>query len=502
MPTTQNNSPILTGTPVAGISYLERPNQAGYFIFPDLSVRHEGRYRLVFTLYEEVKDQKDSDSSQPAHNQSSGDTQAHVHGRCEVKSKIFDVFSAKKFPGLAESTHLSRMVADQGCRVRIRRDVRLRRRDSKHDKDWEAGDGNAEADSPKSATPETARPPNQPPHQVQQGFDRPVMNYPPPPTQATPKQESEQPSYPYYQPPYVQPGPQQGYSPQPPYDPNHMQQYSAQYLPPPPQAMSQYQQSPYGYQHHPNPSVPQTYMLPPTHMQNQMFDPKNQQQLPQSQQAPHQYSHMRHDSNQYQPMHPNFSQAPESSPYTQTQQAQSGVPLGPTQDRTSYGRPPSQSQQTMYPTPAPSTYSNPSSSHSSTGTLMPGKPLPPLTTSDPPQAKLEPTSPMNATAAGRTPGLSELNRPPPPIFMSGYPSNSGRPRKRGFGSVFDTHHMEQPMRDGARPQIDTVGGSDPSDGSDEMEDLESLAMTFRRADGSFTRISTDSSWPHLKANRL
>ena len=43
------------------MSYLERPAAAGYFIFPDLSVRHEGRYRLKFTLFEETKDPNDMD---------------------------------------------------------------------------------------------------------------------------------------------------------------------------------------------------------------------------------------------------------------------------------------------------------------------------------------------------------------------------------------------------------------------------------------------------------
>lgn len=57
--------------------------------------------------------------------------QAKVHFRLEVKSEPFAVFSAKKFPGLKESTTISRVVSEQGCRVRIRRDVRMRRRDTK-----------------------------------------------------------------------------------------------------------------------------------------------------------------------------------------------------------------------------------------------------------------------------------------------------------------------------------------------------------------------------------
>ncbi|KAJ5428674.1 Velvet factor [Penicillium cf. griseofulvum] len=138
--------PVLTGVPVAGIAYLDRPSQAGYFIFPDLSVRHEGRYRLNFHLYEEIKDAKDADKdstlpppNQIAHSATSkpGTPQAFLHFRLEVKSVPFTVYSAKKFPGLATSTSLSRIIAEQGCRVRIRRDVRMRRRGDKRDEDYD-----------------------------------------------------------------------------------------------------------------------------------------------------------------------------------------------------------------------------------------------------------------------------------------------------------------------------------------------------------------------------
>lgn len=138
--------PVLTGVPVAGVAYLDRPSQAGYFIFPDLSVRHEGRYRLTFHLYEEIKDAKDADkdSTLPIPNQivrpntsRPGSPQAFLHFRLEVKTVPFTVYSAKKFPGLATSTSLSRIIAEQGCRVRIRRDVRMRRRGEKRDEDYE-----------------------------------------------------------------------------------------------------------------------------------------------------------------------------------------------------------------------------------------------------------------------------------------------------------------------------------------------------------------------------
>ncbi|KAJ5154890.1 Velvet factor [Penicillium coprophilum] len=138
--------PVLTGVPVAGVAYLDRPSQAGYFIFPDLSVRHEGRYRLNFHLYEEIKDAKDADkdSTLPLPNQIThsatskpGTPQAFLHFRLEVKSVPFTVYSAKKFPGLATSTSLSRIIAEQGCRVRIRRDVRMRRRGDKRDEEYD-----------------------------------------------------------------------------------------------------------------------------------------------------------------------------------------------------------------------------------------------------------------------------------------------------------------------------------------------------------------------------
>ncbi|KAK7419136.1 velum formation-related protein [Neonectria punicea] len=121
-----NNPPILTGVPASGMAYLDRPTEAGYFIFPDLSVRHEGRYRLTFSLFETTKEEKDFDLEP-----SDGDLPPGVDWRMEIKTLPFSVFSAKKFPGLMESTQLSKTVADQGCRVRIRRDVRMRKRDGK-----------------------------------------------------------------------------------------------------------------------------------------------------------------------------------------------------------------------------------------------------------------------------------------------------------------------------------------------------------------------------------
>ena len=155
LPPSQTSLPVLTGTPVAGMSYLDRPSPAGYFIFPDLSVRHEGKYRLSFTLYEQLKDNKDSDGD-GFNSMEIPQINAHVSHRLEVKSTPFTVYSAKKFPGLAESTGLSQSVAEQGCRVRIRKDVRMRRRtEVKASKEWDNyEDETARERARRTATPD------------------------------------------------------------------------------------------------------------------------------------------------------------------------------------------------------------------------------------------------------------------------------------------------------------------------------------------------------------
>lgn len=167
--TAQASFPVLTGTPVAGIAYLDRPDLAGYFVFPDLSVRHEGKYRLSFNLYEEVKDLKDADAGPAGTSSEVAEIkhapmapQKHVHYRLEVKSMPFSVFSAKRFPGLTESTNISRIVAEQGCRVRIRRDVRMRRHEVKSSKggdDWNDEPAPTYAEAPQQpARPRSSNP--------------------------------------------------------------------------------------------------------------------------------------------------------------------------------------------------------------------------------------------------------------------------------------------------------------------------------------------------------
>jgi hypothetical protein len=160
--------PVLTGCPVAGANYLDRPSPAAYFLFPDLSVRHEGWYRLSFNLYEATKDAEDFDVDRPAQNADlevvtpnpAPKAQDSMAWRLEVKSTPFQVYSAKKFPGLSESTEMSRIVADQGCRVRIRRDIRMRKRNTGKDEYEAYEDGMRSTD--RYATPDSAYPPPTP----------------------------------------------------------------------------------------------------------------------------------------------------------------------------------------------------------------------------------------------------------------------------------------------------------------------------------------------------
>ncbi|KAI5121467.1 hypothetical protein M0805_003924 [Coniferiporia weirii] len=106
-----------TGSVVSSLYHLKDPEadgergqgrDAGFFVFPDLSVRTEGTYRLKLTLFEVIG--------------------ANVHHCKSIFSATFYVYTAKKFPGMEESTNLSCALADQGIKIRIRKDVRVRKR--------------------------------------------------------------------------------------------------------------------------------------------------------------------------------------------------------------------------------------------------------------------------------------------------------------------------------------------------------------------------------------
>ena len=79
----------------------------GVFVFPDLSVRHEGMYIIEFTLWE-VED-------------------GQVVFRGTHRSNTFRVYTAKEFPGMAESTPINELLKSHGIRVRVARRPQGRR---------------------------------------------------------------------------------------------------------------------------------------------------------------------------------------------------------------------------------------------------------------------------------------------------------------------------------------------------------------------------------------
>ncbi|KAF9989637.1 hypothetical protein BGZ75_005622 [Mortierella antarctica] len=107
-----NRTKATTGSSVSSLyplkDFEDNGTESGFFVFPDLSVRMEGTYRLKFCLYEMVG--KD------------------VHFCAYVISDPLIVYSAKKFPGMEESTILSQYFAEQGLKIRIRKEVRPKKR--------------------------------------------------------------------------------------------------------------------------------------------------------------------------------------------------------------------------------------------------------------------------------------------------------------------------------------------------------------------------------------
>ncbi|KAI9674459.1 MAG: Velvet complex subunit ryp3 [Caeruleum heppii] len=91
-----------------------------WFILQDLSVRTEGTFRLKMNFV----NVGDSSSEKP--NQSSTSGSGLNTGSAPVLastfSDVFQVFSAKKFPGVIESTPLSKCFATQGIKIPIRKD--------------------------------------------------------------------------------------------------------------------------------------------------------------------------------------------------------------------------------------------------------------------------------------------------------------------------------------------------------------------------------------------
>jgi hypothetical protein len=111
-PASENVNTSLAGTLVSSLHRLKDVDntEGGFFVFGDLSVKLEGDYRLQFTLYEV-----------------NGPSVFHLKS---IISEPFSVHASKNFPGMSESTSLTRSFSDQGVRLRLRKEPRklLRKR--------------------------------------------------------------------------------------------------------------------------------------------------------------------------------------------------------------------------------------------------------------------------------------------------------------------------------------------------------------------------------------
>ncbi|KAL1634005.1 hypothetical protein SLS56_002596 [Neofusicoccum ribis] len=487
--------PVLTGTPVAGMAYLDRPTPAGYFIFPDLSVRHEGKYRLSFALYEELKEHKDMDSDdRGAEHVQNGRVDAHVSHRLEVKSAPFSVYSAKKFPGLTESTALSRMVAEQGCRVRIRRDVRMRRRDNKTKDEWDEYEEKTAYERNRTATPDVyGQNAVHTPQPMTDGSDRPRSqsnasnaSYAPPPRRPS-MQDMANPYQQGYQSQMPPPQAPQSYSSQMQYPPAPAPQYQSQYQPPQQPPAMHPPQPPYMQSHH-------------------SWQPQAQPQMPMAQPYGYgtnqQYGHyeqpapVRHDSIDYSNAGSEYRRPSLAGPQQTPNQMVSpfgSLDSGYSRHQSQMNPPPAQPMPSSQ-APHPNGSQAPASTHP-----MNGYALAPLKTLQPPTEKLEPISPSYQMSAPGVPMSAPAPAPNDSMAPRGYP---GKPysshndtngqaltgaTKRSYSATFSTEHIEQPLRQGARPNVNLPvddSGLNALDASTDEEIIDERAMSYRRADGT------------------
>ncbi|KPV76190.1 uncharacterized protein RHOBADRAFT_42518 [Rhodotorula graminis WP1] len=98
---------VVSGSVVSSLFHLR---DQSCFVFPDMSVRMEGRWRFKMSLYEVSED--------------------GAEFRTSILTDVFQVYSSKRFPGMSKSTELSRSFAQQGLKLRIRRPESVNHEDS------------------------------------------------------------------------------------------------------------------------------------------------------------------------------------------------------------------------------------------------------------------------------------------------------------------------------------------------------------------------------------
>ncbi|KAJ1779628.1 putative glycosidase CRH2 [Coemansia sp. RSA 1824] len=101
---------LIGSSVTAGSKLVSMDGSLGiFFVFPDLSIRKDGDYRLRFSFFNLQSDNGELMSTV---------TQIKAH----TFSEPFRVYSAKQFPGMIESTMMSKHFAKQGVKIPVRKE--------------------------------------------------------------------------------------------------------------------------------------------------------------------------------------------------------------------------------------------------------------------------------------------------------------------------------------------------------------------------------------------
>jgi Velvet factor len=131
----------LMGTVVASpfVGQDENDIEGCFFCFPDLSCRTSGSYRLRFVLL--ILDPS---------NMKPGDRSPF---RAMAMSQVFRVFAAKDFPGMLESTRLTKALKAQGCLISVKKGNNRAKSSHARGENEDDDEGDEEEDGESSANP-------------------------------------------------------------------------------------------------------------------------------------------------------------------------------------------------------------------------------------------------------------------------------------------------------------------------------------------------------------
>jgi hypothetical protein len=114
----------LIGSSSAGANLLQ--DECGefgiWFVLQDISVRTEGWFRLKMNLFNLAQLTFNLEEGNRAPLTSGGELLNEAPCLASAFSRPFKVYSAKKFPGVIESTDLSKIFATQGVKIPVRKD--------------------------------------------------------------------------------------------------------------------------------------------------------------------------------------------------------------------------------------------------------------------------------------------------------------------------------------------------------------------------------------------